>query len=101
MDTGASVTAISRDLARELSLQPEGKRSITNTHGMQQAIQYRFRLGFLMPAANTASTPFMLAETVFGIDFTATPNFQVLIGMDIISQGTLEVHKAGHWHFAF
>ncbi len=105
VDTGASVTAICRNLAQKLGLEPEGKRVITNTHGQQQVTQYRFLAGFLvrLPASGAsggAAAPHMLPE-VYGIDFTATASFDLLVGMDIIRQGNLLVRRSGEWSFEF
>ena len=103
IDTGATVTAVSRDIAETLKLRPEGKRTITNTHGQARSTQYRFRVGLITAAGNgrlgAASLPYLLDDLVFGIDIIAGASFDVLIGMDILSLGDLCVRRNRTWTF--
>lgn len=43
----------------------------------------------------------MLPKPVIGPDFVDNPNFDVLIGMDIISQGRLTFERGGDFTFTF
>ena len=103
IDTGASVTAVSRDIAETLNLRSEGKRTITNTHGQARSTQYRFRVGLITANGDgrlgAASLPYLLDDLVFGIDIIATASFDVLIGMDNLSLGDLYISRKRTWSF--
>ncbi len=107
VDTGATITAISRDIVVSLDLEPEGKRIITNTHGQARSTQYRFRIGFLedrrdIPVGLQPSTfPFFLNDLIFGIDIAPTERFDVLIGIDVLSQLDIQISKDRSYRFAF
>lgn len=49
VDTGASFTAITKALARELQLQPSGKIDLQTAGGLASVNVYDVKLGFLIP----------------------------------------------------
>lgn len=69
--------------------------------GNEVANQYHFRFGFLQEAAENAVSgqPFILENDLYGIDFTPTGLFDVLIGMDVIRQGDTTLSRDGAFRF--
>lgn len=100
-DTGASATAIAPHFVQQLGLTWRGKRQVVTVRGNEVANQYHFRFGFLQePAENAASgQPFILEDDLYGIDFTPTGLFDVLIGMDVIRQGDTTLARDGTFRF--
>jgi hypothetical protein len=100
-DTGASATAIAPHFVDRLGLKWRGKRQVVTVRGNEFANQYRFRFGFLQePLGGAASgSPFLLESDLYGIDFTPTGAFDVLIGMDVIRQGETLLRKDGTYSF--
>ena len=86
LDTGSSVSGISRAIAQSLGLVGLGKRPLKSAQGEGQVERYAFRVGFRSdhdPAGT--SFPFVLEE-VIGIELTNAFEFNALIGMDILGQ---------------
>lgn len=81
-DTGATSSMISSAIAQELELIPVGTANISGVHGTQKTNLYVvnmiFQNGFMIP-------DIMVSEA--GPD----GGFELLIGMDIISRGTMVV----------
>lgn len=100
-DTGASATAIAPHFVEQLGLVWRGKRQVVTVRGNEVANQYQFRFGFLQePVADAASgLPFILDHDLYGIDFTPTGMFDVLIGMDVIRQGDTALRRDGTFEF--
>lgn len=77
-DTGATNSMISKEIAHELELKPIGQTSIVGVHGAQSTNLYRvdllFDCGYVIPAVEVSE-----AADHCG--------FELLIGMDIISDG--------------
>ena len=86
VDTGSSVSGVSRGLADALSLVGLGKRPLKSAQGEGQIERYAFRVG-LKPdeVGNDPSFPFIFEE-VIGIELTDAFEFNALIGMDILNQ---------------
>lgn len=75
-DTGASFTAISNRLSRQMNLPRLGTRKMASANGV--------------------------VPQVAALCFAGAYNFDILIGMDIISQGTFLVNTIGKsMHFSF
>ncbi len=104
LDTGATSSAITADIAAELALEPLGRRIMGTAAGTRRATTYRFSVGFAESLVRVrgdaaASGPVFLPSEVQGIDFTAGLDFQVLIGMDIIARGDLHLLPSRDWAF--
>jgi hypothetical protein len=86
-DTGATSSMISESLAKELKLEPEGSVKVSGVHGIEEAKIYTINL-------------------IFGNGFTLdklqvseagnNAGFDILIGMDVISQGILIIDGVNH-----
>ncbi len=96
VDTGATRTAVSSRLAEQLGLVPHGKTMVLSARGKNAHSLFSFRLGFRPPpSADRPTFPWMLEGSILGIDWTDQARFEVLIGMDVISQCDLLIRRSG------
>jgi hypothetical protein len=116
IDTGATTTGITGNLANRLQLQPVGKVPIHGVGGVQHHNSYLFMVGF--PFAILPGTPGIpaitvppghsqlqlnvLMKTIQGCEFHGgSANFEVILGMDVISTGSLVVQGNQTFSFSF
>lgn len=104
MDTGAQRTCITRSAAKSLALTPRGKLRIGNVSDINTHIAYSFAVGFWYEidggqTMNVAKNYYGF-DPIMGADFKDNSDFDVLIGMDIISQGTLSTGR-GQYEFTW
>lgn len=98
LDTGATRSLIIRELAERLALPFVGKHRLISARSEEKVDQFAFRLGF---QRDGSSWPWFLDQDFIGLEFRNLSSFQVIIGMDIIRMGTLEVNRDNSWRFAF
>lgn len=112
VDTGATKTMISSDVAARLSLAAVGQVMI---QGAGSSITYHngylFHVAFLLPliAPGQLLTPGMQIQAalhvfpapIYGGEISSGRGFDVLLGMDIISSGSLKVEGNGTFSFSF
>lgn len=93
IDTGATSSMISEDVAKKLELEPCGNITVSGVHGTENARLYKVDLIF--------GGRFVLPDhTVSGAGNDA--GFDILIGMDIIARGDLTLsRKEGKTFFTF
>jgi Ni,Fe-hydrogenase III small subunit len=115
VDTGATTTGLSHACANRAQLSPVGKIPIHGVGGTVHQNSYLFHLGFplaLPPGVLIPGVPApspgqqaiqlsVLEKVIQGCEFHAPPNFEVLLGMDVISTGTLVVQGDGNFSFSF
>jgi hypothetical protein len=108
IDTGATTTAITTALAARLSLQPIGIMPIHGVGGVQHHNSHLFQVGFPFapyPPPQQGQVPgtiFVLQKLIQGCSFQAgSAPFEVLLGMDVISIGSLVVQGNGTFSFSF
>lgn len=117
IDTGATTTCISKQLATILRLQPVGKVPVHGVAGIVYHNSYLFSVAFpfnLPPNAslppgvqqssgNIATQLHLLDKVLQGCEFDggSKPKFDVLLGMDVISTGSLVVQGNGTFSFSF
>jgi hypothetical protein len=102
IDTGCTRTCITRSVVECFSLPPVTKLLLVSPTETQRRKAYEFQLGFycdLEDRLGESRTLFMLPEPIIGPDFVDNPNFDVLIGMDVISRGTLTFERNGEFEF--
>lgn len=100
VDTGSTMTLVSSAIVRQLELMPLGKRQVIGIHGNTNKWEYRFRLALTQTDdMNGSMVPFFLAEEILGADFEKLSQFDVLIGMDVLSKGTLTIRPDGTGSF--
>jgi hypothetical protein len=115
VDTGATITAISKRLAGALGIQPIGKTPVHGAGGLVNQNQYLFHVGFPFAMMGQPTLPGLpapqpgqvtvnaqvLQKVIQGVEFNnASAPFDVLLGMDVISSGSLVV-QGGQSSFSF
>ncbi|MEQ1929369.1 MAG: retropepsin-like aspartic protease [Parvularculaceae bacterium] len=99
LDTGATSSSITPNAAHRIGLTPAGLRYVNTAGGMRRVPYFAFRIGILKDGAGA---PFVLDEPISGSAFTLeTMNFDILLGMDVISLGDLAIRRDGTWSFEF
>jgi hypothetical protein len=113
VDTGATVTGIASTLAARLQMQPIGKVSVHGVGGIQAHNSHLFVVAFPFalppgasppPSAPAGQPPIQLQilhKLIQGCEFPGGANFEVLLGMDVISTGSLVVQGNGTFSFSF
>jgi hypothetical protein len=117
IDTGATTTCLSHKAIETLGLQPVGKVQVHGVAGIAEHNSYLFKIGFpFMFAPNIPlppdlpppqpgelpSTLHTLEVVLQGSEFDATnANFDILLGMDVISTGCLVVSGNGTYGLSF
>jgi hypothetical protein len=107
LDTGAQSTCITRSAAERVGLMPIGKVPIRGVSGLQYHNNYLFKVGFAFgtvaethgvhdPKVHVFAKPIEGAELNF-----SSSKFDVLLGMDIISMGSLKIDGDGSFSFCF
>lgn len=105
VDTGATATSISPGAASRLKLRPMGRRDVQTANGLRRSRSYEFQIAILSATDGTVSAPtpfFVLPNSVRGNELLpdAFP-FDILLGMDVISQGDLTIRRDGTFSFEF
>ncbi len=85
-DTGASSTCISKALSKKLGLGIIGKHRMRTASGIQTVPEHI--IDITLP--NNLHIPMIPA-----VEFVGAPNFDILIGMDLITLGDFAITNAG------
>ena len=110
VDTGAQSTCITKAAAEQVDLSPIGKVSVRGVSGVQIHRNYLFQVGFPLgkrainkDGKNISGLLFMMIpREIKGAEFDSGGNdFDVLLGMDILSIGSLKVEGNGTFSFSF
>ena len=101
IDTGAVSTGIAPTIAAELGLPRLGKPIIATPGGDYVARRLQFRLGLFPDPQDENSLPHVLSDELLGIGCSPGQAFEVLIGMDVLGRGDLEIRRTGHGSFKF
>lgn len=106
VDTGATATSITPQAAVKLKLRMAGRRTVLTASGATDVPFYFFQVGFSFPSpvepVSQATQFEVLPEPVIGstLIFDNSP-FDILLGMDVISQGNLMIRRDGSFSFEF
>ncbi|MGH7068953.1 MAG: aspartyl protease family protein [Acetobacteraceae bacterium] len=100
IDTGASATAISAKVIKDVGLMSIGKKPVGGVHGHRPTNLYQFQVGLVFPqspsptgAINANIAPF----PVTGPEFVPLgPSFDILLGRDVLCHGTFSMSWDGH-----
>lgn len=85
VDTGANSTVLSRPLVNRLALPSRGKRNVHGAGGLNMHELFDFEIGFVVPY--TGGTRFEFIDgLVQGMGWIGHPEFDVLLGMDVLSR---------------
>ncbi len=107
LDTGAQVTAISKRAADKLGLRPIGKVPIQGVGGLSYHNNYFFQVAMVIPIGEQNAGKIELAVHIFhkpieGVELNiAGDQFDVLLGMDIISNCSLAIEGNGTFSLSF
>jgi hypothetical protein len=105
LDTGASVTCVSKNVVQAVGLQPSGKTSMSGSTGQNVVDQYTFIVGLLFGAQQGPTgviSGHLHTHLVQGCEFISHGfGFDLLIGRDILCKGILSLSFDGHYTLSF
>ena len=107
IDTGAQVTSITANAAQKLKLEPSGIVGIQGFAGPAYHNSYIFKLGFVDIHESELGYKHpkfhLLDKEIEGPEFDCgvDADFDVLLGMDVLSIGTLTISSNGMFKFSF
>jgi hypothetical protein len=92
--------------ARKLKLISAGKRDMMTANGPRRARFYNFRVAMIaspLSQYDATTTPFfVLPNAVSGTELNPSEfAFDILLGMDVLSQGDLTIRRDGSFTFEF
>jgi hypothetical protein len=90
---------VSAKVISDVGLQPGGKLPVGGVHGSQPTNSYQFQVIIIFvqgQAATGAMTANVHATSVTGVEFIPAGNFDVLLGRDILCQGSFSMTWDGH-----
>ena len=106
VDTGAQGTCITANAARKLGLEPAGLIGIQGVGGSNFHNCYYFKIGLVdlrQDELGQHNPHFhVLDREIRGAEFDCGPDaaFDVLLGMDVLSAGTLTISNKGNFRFS-
>lgn len=102
VDTGAQRTCVTENVVQSLRLRRRGRIEIWNIKRSEPHWTYLFHVG-VWPETDDGTPPavYGIGAEIEGIDVGNNRFFDVLLGMDIISQGLLHVDKDGTFKMGF
>jgi hypothetical protein len=77
---------------------PRGKHPLVSARATELVDRYAFRIGFRV---GETQGPWFLDFDLVGSEFRSHADFQVIIGMNVLASGTLQLWPDGHFRFAF
>lgn len=114
IDTGATSTMLSIRVISDLGLIPVGIAKFQGIHGVRTRVVYLFRVAFYgdvagkdLLASKSIKTDkevhkiYICPSDIEGGEIDQQPNFDVLLGMDVLSTGNLRIDKTGDFSFSF
>lgn len=106
IDTGATDTCISPKVVEQLRLEPTGRGEMTSASGKSSRKKYLFTLGIpfarqVDPVTKQVREAVGPSLSVEGWEFhmEEPSKFDVLLGMNVISLGSLKLDRDGHFSF--
>lgn len=92
VDTGATRTAISQNVIDRAGLRSRGQISVGNVRRTELHDTFLFYVG-VWPETADGSLPavFGIGDAIMGIDGGDSRYYDVLLGMDIVTRGTLSI----------
>ncbi len=103
IDTGATTSGITPKVIAALGLTSLGKRPIGSAQGEGQADRYMFRIGLRPPNFDWDDAPNLpyLFDAIMGFGLGSGFKFEVLLGMDILSQCDFRMDRFGNAVLSF
>lgn len=100
LDTGATASWISSKIVQRFGLESIGKKPVIVATELRQRPAFVFRLGLLGDDAPPSTLPIVFAETI-GFEISQAEGFDVLLGMDVLSQTDFAMFRDGSWELKF
>lgn len=102
IDTGARRTCVSEKIVQDIGLKRIGRADVWNVKRSEAHWTYLFHVGVWPDTEDGSPTSiYGIGEEIEGIDVGNHPYFDVLIGMDIISQCRLLIEPNGTFELSF
>lgn len=100
LDTGATASWISRTVVDRFGFRAIGKKPVVVATEVRLRDSYAFRLGLHDSDAESVELPIVFAETI-GFMIDQASGFDVLLGMDILSECDFSMERNGWWKLDF
>jgi len=102
IDTGATVSGVTRKTASSLGLRRRGKLPLSSASGVAQVERYDFRFG-LAPDYSPPNAPRLpyIFDQVVGIELSDSFEFDALLGMDVLDQCDFAMNRRGACRLVF
>lgn len=102
VDTGATRTAISQNVIDRVGLTSRGKIPVGNVRRTEEHHTYVFYVA-IWPVSDDGSPTavFGIGQEIMGIDGGDSRYYDILLGMDVISQGSLRLERDGSFELGF
>lgn len=100
LDTGATASWISGNVVARFDLESIGKKPVVVATEIRQRSAYVFRLGLMGDGLPSTTLPIVFSETI-GFKIDQATGFDVLLGMDVLSETDFEMKRSGHWKLSF
>lgn len=100
LDTGATASWISSKIVHQFALAPITKKPVVVATEIRVRPAYVFRLGLIGDDEPSTSLPIVFAE-IMGFEINQADGFDVLLGMDVLSQTDFSMHRDGSWELRF
>jgi hypothetical protein len=102
VDTGARRTCITEKIAQDLGMRRIGEVEVWNVKRPERHWTYLFHVAIWPESAEGLPLPpYGIGDEIEGIDVGNHPYFDVLLGMDIISQGRFLIEPNRRFSLAF
>jgi len=100
LDTGATASWISTRIVRRFDLVAVTKKQVVVATEIRVRPAYVFRLGLIGDDEPATSLPIVFAE-IMGFEINQADGFDVLLGMDVLSQTDFFMRRDGSWELSF
>ncbi len=102
VDTGASRTCISQNVIDRVGMVGKGQIAVGNVKRTEMHETFLFYVG-VWPSTDDRSPPpvFGVGDEILGIDGGDSRFYDVLLGMNIVSRGTLKIDLDGFFELGF
>lgn len=101
LDTGATTSGISQEIAERLDLRGMGKRPMGSARGLDQVERYLFRIGLNPQSRDMAPVFPFIFPAALGFEIVRGSSFEALIGMDVLRHCDLILSRDGSGSLRF
>ena len=100
LDTGATASWISTNVVNRFGLESIGTKAVAVATEIRKRPSFVFRLGLIGDNIASSALPIVFAETI-GFEISQAEGFDVLLGMDVLSQTDFAMYRNGRWTLQF